>query len=478
MSIQKILFEGFRWTSISSLLNFGLGLLQVVLLVHYLEKSDFAWVAIAGVFVNIGIQLQQAGINTAIVQHSTLTQIQLSTAYWLNACIGVILYIIAIILAFLLSSIYENPILLPIFMLYSLIFFIQGFTVQYKALLQKKFYFQTLSIGESIGGIGGFMFAIISVMKGLGAYALVGSYVIRYLVEAIWVVSIGIKLFRPAIEWNWRSVQSLLDFGGWHIGERLVTHFSSQIDILLIGKLLGSEALGTYDIFKRVLVRPLNLLNEIFEKVIFPVLSSLKGEFVLQKQLYLNLLAHLGAINFPALFFLVIAAEPIVQLIFGVHWVENVAIFRSLCLFCLFHFLLNPVDSLLLAVGKIRLWLLANLIFLPFQILFLAIGSQFSLITTTLANVIAYSIFMIATYYLIVLPQIRGNPTELIQSIFRPFLITFITTLFLIPFLYFSFPPIMLIPVGIMFTAIYLLLTYYYNHKFILMIQQFLKIKT
>lgn len=478
MSFQKTFFVGIRWTSISSLLSFGLGLLQVALLVRYLEKSDFAWVAIAGVFVNIGIQLQQAGINTAIVQHSMPTKIQLSTAYWLNIIFGFLLFILACILALALRSIYGSPILLPIFILYSLIFLIQSFTVQYKALLQKTFHFQALSIGESIGGICGFTFAIATAIKGWGAYALVGSYVIRYLTEGIWIVIIGSKQFKPTLAWNWQSVQPLLHFGGWHLTERLVTHFSSQLDILLIGKLLGSEALGTYDVFKRILVRPLNLLNEIFEKVTFPVFSKLKEEPTLQKKLYLNLLRHLGAINFPLLAFLIVAVEPIIYLVFGAEWIENIAIFRLLCLFCLFHFLLSPVDTLLLSVGKIRLWLFANIAFMPIQVLFLIIASQYDIVIITGANVIAYSAFTFASYIWIVLPQIQSSTIEWIRYIWRPFLLAVLAILVLIPFLYFPLKPIILIPMAILFGIIYLLLTYFYNRDFINVIRQFLLIKS
>lgn len=477
MSIQKTFFAGIRWTGLSSLLSFVLGLLQVALLARYLEKSDFAWVAIAGVFVNIGIQLQQAGINSAIIQQPQLTRTQLSTAYWLNVAFGGALFGIACIVALILRWVYESPILLPIFILYSLIFLIQAFVVQYKALLQKNFHFQTLSAAEGIGVIAGFLFAVITAMLGWGAYALIGSYMVRYMAEAIWVLIAGRQQFTPAIEWNWQSIKPLVDFGGWHLTERLVTHFSSQLDILLIGKLLGSEALGTYDVFKRVLVRPLNLLNDIFEKVTFPVFTKFQTDISLQKKLYLNLLTHLGAINFPLLVFLAIAAEPIIQLIFGAQWIEGVPIFQLLCLFCLLHFLLNPVDTLLLAHGKIKLWLYANMALVPLQILLLTIGSQHGLAAVTLANIVAYTIFTLTTYFWIVFPQIQSGFIELVKRLALPSLLTFLAALSLLPFYFFTLNIALLIPMGLVFASVYFLVTAFYNRDFIELLQKFMNIK-
>lgn len=477
MSIQKTFFAGIRWTGFSSLLSFVLGLLQVALLARYLEKSDFAWVAIAGVFVNIGIQMQQAGINAAIVQFPDLTKLQLSTAYWLNLCMGGLLFLTAVLLAFILRWVYESPVLLPIFIWYSLILLIQSFVVQYKALLQKNFHFQALSAAEGLGVIAGFIAAVAMAMAGSGPYALIGGYLTRYLTESIWILIVGRQHFIPSFTWNWQSVQPLIHFGGWHWTERLVTHFSSQIDILLIGKLLGSEALGTYEVFKRVLVRPLNLLNDVFEKVTFPVFSKFQKEVVLQKKLYLNLLTHLGAINFPILIFLTIAAEPVVQLVFGALWLEGVPIFQLLCGFCLLHFLLNPVDTLLLANGKIRLWLYANIAFVPLQILLLSLGSRNGLAAVTLANVAAYAIFTLAIYFWIVFPQIQSNFMELIKRLALPNFLTFLAALSLLPFLFFTWTVALLIPMSLVFASVYGLLTVFYNREFMALLRQFMNIK-
>lgn len=473
MSIQKTIFAGIRWTGLSSVLGLVLGLLQVAVLARYLEKSDFAWVAIAGVFVNIGIQLQQSSINTAIVQQPHLSKVQLSTAYWLNIIIGLCIFLIASILAFFLRWVYASPILFSIFIIYSVIFLIQAFTVQYKALLQKNFHFQALSIGESLGIIISFVFAVIAAVKGLGAYALVGSYVMRYIIEAIFIILLGRRQFTPVFEWNWKSIQPLLHFGGWHMSERLITHFSSQIDILLIGKLLGSEALGAYDVFKRILVRPFNLLNDIFEKVTFPVFSKFQEDHTLQKKMYLDLLAYQGAVNFPLLAFLAFAATPVVQLLFGAQWLEGVPVFQLLCLFCFFHYLLNPVDTLLLSVGKIRLWLLANLLFIPLQFIFLILGSQFDLIKVTLANVIAYFLFTLSTYFLIVLPEIKSNIMELTIRLVRPLFLTLLALLFLLPFASFFSQKVTLIPMAILFSILYFMLTMYYNRAFFTLIRKF-----
>jgi len=477
MSIQRTILTGIRWTGLSSLFGVLIGFLQVAILARYLEKSDFAWVAIAGVFVNIGIHLQQAGINTALVQRSNLTKIQLSTAYWFNIIGGFLLFTTAVPLAFLLKWAYSSPILVPITVCYSFIFIIQAISVQYKALLQKNFYFQVLAIGESLGIGAGFVFSIITAVNDWGAFALVGGYGVRYLAEAVWMLLVGRPYFMPGLVWNWQSIQPLLHFGGWHWAERLITHFTAQIDVLLIGKLLGSEALGTYEVFKRVLVRPLNLLNEVFEKVTFPVFASLQNDVSQQKKIYLNLLSHLTAINLPVLIFLAIAAAPVVGLLFGTKWLEGVPIFQLLCGFCTLHFLLNPVDTLLLANNKIKLWLYANAAFVSLQAGLLTLGSAGGLATMTLANVTAHAIFTLVIYIWIVLPQLQSNFVELLKTLVRPFVLTLLAATILLPMLFFELNLLLLFIMVAFSIIVYIILNYFYNKDFVIILWQFTRFK-
>lgn len=477
MSLQKIFITGIRWTGFSALLSLILGLLQVVLLAQFLEKSDFAWVAIAGVFVNIGIPLQQSILNTAIVQATELTQKQLSTAFWLNIGIGIGLFLISIIVAFVLLWLYSSETLQLLFILYSFIFIIQAFAGQYKAILQKNFSFQILSLGESVSVIGSFIVSLLSAINGWGAYALVSGYITRNVIEAIWVIILGRYYFIPTLEWSWKAVQPLARFGIWHFSERLITLLGAQLDILIIGRFLGSDALGTYDVFKRILVRPLHILNEILEKVTYPVFSEFQSDQNFHKKLYLSLLACLGSINFPLLAFFALAAKPIIQFLFGTSWLDDVLIFQLLCLFCIFQFLLNPIDTLLLASGKIRLWLLANLIFIPIQIIFITISSQFNLTIVTITNVIIHLFFTMAAYFFLVLPRIHSNISAIVESLKRPFFITSLASFFLLPLVLFTSDVFFFILFGVLFYLIYLLLTFLYNRDFINLLQSFLKIK-
>ncbi len=474
MLLRQTFFAGIRWTSLASFTNFALGVIQVAVLARFLSKSDFAWVAIAGVFVNTGLQLQSAGINAAIVQKQENAREVLSSLFWLNLGIGVLLFLIMLILAPILVAIYKIPELLHITIIYSAILLVHALNVQYKALFQKNLFFSALSIGDLIGGIVGFTVACWSAVQGLGAYALVFGYLGRALAETIFVMMAGRQLFAPRFFFDFQLIKSYLVFSGFHWSERIVVQIGGQLDVLLIGKLLGSEALGIYDIFKRILIRPFNLINDVLEKITFPVMSQLQKNVHRQRQLFFQLLIHLNTLNLPILIGLTIIARPLLGWYLGADWTEQVLIFRLLCGFCLFHYLLNPVDTLLLAQGQIQKWFFANLLLLPLQGLFIAIGSQWGLTGAVAGNVIIYACFTWLSYQKLILPSLQSSLYELFKQTSAPVFIAFVSACLALPIIFVILNTGMILAL-LIFAIAYSFLTFRYNYSFFYVIVQLLK---
>jgi len=474
MSLRQTFFAGFRWTSLSAIVSFLLAMAQIAVLARFLAKSDFAWVALAGIFINTGVELQKSGINAAIIQRQETSQAILATLFWVNIGIGAVLFAFLSLFAPVLALVYESQILTPITILFGSLFLIKALSVQYKALLQKNLRFRAISIAEILGSVVGFAVACWLAVQGFGAYALVAGYLSRQAAEGLIEILAGFKYFKIRFKFDLELVKPYLQFSSYHLAERIVTQIGSQIDLLLIGKLLGADALGVYDIFKRILVRPFNLINDTLEKIAFPVLSQLQSNLAQQKNLFLQLLSHLTTVNLFLIIALVIGAEPLVKFYLGDDWTEHVLIFQLICGFCIFHYLLNPVDVLLLAQGKIRQWFFANLLLLPAQAIVLLIGGQYGLAGAVIANVLTFGLFTGVVYQILVLPNISATLSDFWALLRRPILIAFLAMCLSAPTLFFlSGMPGIFITLSI-FALSYAALTFIWNRAFITTIQQLL----
>lgn len=426
MAIYRIFFAGIRWNAFSAAYSVLIGLVQVAILARFLSPSDFAVVALIGTIVNLCMQLQSTGINTAIIQSTNITNHNLSSLFWLNIAFSVFFFFASLIVGWGISIFYKLSTMSNIIFLYSSLLLVQAFSVQYKTILQKKLDFQILSIAEIAGVTAGFIFALVAAINDLGALALIGSYICRSTIEGIVLTRRGITHFKPTFYFNRAEIKPYVQFGKLHIAERIITYFSSQIDLLIIGKLLGVYDLGVYDLFKRVLIRPFQLIGDVFEKTLFPFFSKYQNYPAVHRIFFITLLSNITALVFPAVALLIIFAKPLINIYFGNDFSDYSIIFQLLVLFCLIHTFLNPIDTLLIAKGKIRLWLYMNIIFSIMSFIFLSIGAQFGLLGLLIAYLIANFIFFLTSYFWIILPLIRSNWLQLLIKISSPFFLTII----------------------------------------------------
>ncbi len=471
MTDRSALIPGLRWTTLSTVLSFVLSFVQTAILARLLSKTDFAWVAIAAVFVNIGLHLQSAGINAAIIQRPHNSHEQLSALYWLNLLIGITLLSLGAGIAWGISEFYQSSTLWQIFMWYNLTFVANAFGVQYKALLQKEFRFRALAIIEVIANMAGFTVAVLGAWQGWGALALVAGYLTKYFTESLGALIIGLQSFIPTLQFKMHEIRSYGQFGAIFTAERLVTHFVSQLDVLLISRWLGMDATGVYDVFKRVLARPSVLLNISIEKVAFPVLSELQRDNQKIARTYYKLLNISTVIHLPMYALATVLAPWLVSWYFGAAWTPHIATFQALCGFVIVFAWMNPVESLLLAKGKIQWQLFLYLLMAPFLAGAIWIGSRYGLIWSTAAIVLVQFAFTILAYIIFLKNLLPGSQKRLIKAVGQPVLLTFVSFILASPLFLFQ----MEIIGGILFLVVYSLLTIRYNTEFMTFTKAILK---
>ncbi|NUN99811.1 MAG: oligosaccharide flippase family protein [Saprospiraceae bacterium] len=345
-----------RRSFLATLLVAAMGLGQVIVLAHLVPQSDLAFAALSGVWVSLAAQLQEGGVNAAVVQHPQTAHNALSTLYWFNLMQGTVLWALVALGGWGMAYVYASPQLALLTPVYAATLFIGGFSAQYKALLQKNFRFDRLTRIEVAAAATSLMASCWLAWLGWGAWALILGYLLRQLVETSLLIIAGIPLFRPSFLWALREAKPWFNSGFSHLGERLTTHFSGQLDTLLIGKIWGAEALGAYDTFRRIVFRPAVLVAGAAEKVAFPLFSKLQSKPHYLHKTYFGLLNGLNTLIFPAYSLAILLAAPIVEFIFGTAWVPYSSVFQWLCFLVMVAAQLNPVDSLLLAKGKIYLW--------------------------------------------------------------------------------------------------------------------------
>ncbi len=420
---RKKAFEGVKWNGISTLMHLLVSLAQLWIVVRLIEPEDFGLMAIVNVVLAFAVIFLDLGFSNGVIHKEEVSSTQLSSLYWLVIVVGFLLSVGLFFLSPLLARFYAEEDLTGLLRIVAIAFFVSSFGQQFRVLLQKELRFKQLAQIDLIRSFGVFVAVVYFAWRGFGVYALVIGYLVRVAIELVGLLWYGLALFRPRFIFKKAELQFFFRFGLFQLGERFLNYFNKNIDVLIIGKLLGTEVLGIYDVLKGLLVRPIHLINPIFTRVGFPLLSKIKEDQERVKQVYLRQLNYICLVNFPIYLFLFWFASAFVPYFFVADWASYSGIFQMLCLVYLLYSVGNPISSLLLAKGRADLsfyWNVAVFFIVPGMIL---LGVRWELWGVAIALLGIQIIVPYPFFRLLIRPFIRISFKKYLKEILKPLLI-------------------------------------------------------
>jgi O-antigen/teichoic acid export membrane protein len=122
----------------------------------------------------------------------------------------------------------------------------------------------------------------------------------------------------------------MLAFGGNLTGFTLLNYFTRNFDNILIGRVLGSSALGIYSKGYGLLQLPISQISVPMAAVLLPALSRLQDRPSEYAKLLLRGLGAMAFISVPIVVFSFFLARDIVLVLLGHQWLPVVPVFQLL----------------------------------------------------------------------------------------------------------------------------------------------------
>ncbi|MBX3257351.1 MAG: MOP flippase family protein [Chitinophagaceae bacterium] len=430
MALKKEVIGGVKWTAVASIFSAIIQLAQIAILSRYLNKSDFGLMALALFVIGISQIFVDMGISNAIIHKQRVNKFQLNTLFWLNIVFGVCIYGLISSFAPLIAKFYNTPSLKGVLRTIGVTFLIIPFGQIFGTLLRRDLKFQALSSRDILGKVVGFFVSVILAISHFGVYSLVYGNLASAVISTALLIISGFKAFRPQFIFSWRSLskKGFFSFGLFQIGEQFVNYFNSQFDTVLIGKLLGMEALGIYNVAKTLAFRPYQMLNPIITKVAFPVFAKFQNDIAKLRASYLRMIESLTILNAPIYGCLIVFSEPIIKVFFGSEWLAAIPILQLLSVSALMNSIGNPVGSLQLARGRADLGFYWNLVLFTLMPLSMYIGSSQGIIGVAYSIAILKLILQVPAWYFFVRPLCNANFGEYFVSIGKPLVLASIAS--------------------------------------------------
>jgi len=372
MSLKQKVLTGTKWVALTNIFRQILQLISLFILARLLTPDDFGLFAILMIFVGFMQMFTDMGTGAALIQIKNPSEKLLSSVFFFNIFVGLALCLILISISGSIATFFGNPQVQELLQIISVVFIIASFGVVQKALYDKKMDFKKITIIESISQLLGLLVGIYSAMEGLGVYSLINQTlsgsIIRVLL--IWFYSNWRPLFHFALE----DIKQIWDFTKNYTLFDTINYFARNADNFLIGKFLGSPALGVYSMAYKMMLYPLQNISRTLLRILFPAFAQIQDDTIKFQKAYLRVIFFIALVSFPIMIGLMATADVLVPVLFGDKWKELDILLIILAPIGMIQSIVTTTGSIYMAKGNTRLLLKIGIVSSIVTVAFFIIG--------------------------------------------------------------------------------------------------------
>jgi O-antigen/teichoic acid export membrane protein len=348
----------------AQLIRIGLQFVSVVALSRLLTPQDFGLVACVYPVISFVSLFQDLGYGQAIVQRREISQEQISSIFWITVALGLASALFAAIFSPAVAWFFHDSrlVLLTISASVSLLF--GSLAAVPNGLLNRRLNYRGLAVSDAVAAASALTCAIVSALLGARYWSLIIASV-----AGTFLTAVGYWSFA---RWKPDGLSTkLVDkeigiFGANLTGFTFVSYFSRNLDNVLIGRRLGTVALGYYDRAFKLLSFPIQHLNAPLYSVMTPLLSRVQDDKPRFRAMFLRGAGQLTLFIVPVMAALVSVSHDFVILAFGARWELVAPIFFYLGIVGMVQPLTNATGWILIAQGRtdvmFRLGIITSLI--------------------------------------------------------------------------------------------------------------------
>ena len=291
----------------------------MVILARALSPHDFGLLKILVVVATFATLANEAGIPDALIQRKDITPEHQWTAWWMSISLALLTVGILYGGAPGLARVMKIPELRDGTRLLCIPFLLEGAAVTANAQLRRELRFGALAVADVFGELAFLSVALFLLWHGMAQWSLAAGLAARYGAHALSVLIAGGQVPRglPRVQ----AARELGTFAGKVFGGRMVDALSSNVDFLLIGRLLGSSALGFYAMAWDLLRFVPDRVFRIAGRVTFPTFCLLRDQQGQLARAYLNFCGYLSRLVLPIVLCAAIAAPELLRTVYGPKWV-------------------------------------------------------------------------------------------------------------------------------------------------------------
>ncbi len=329
-SIKKKTLKGTIWSTIERLSVQTVGFIVMILMARVISPTDYSLVGMIMVFIDISQSLVDGGFSQALIRKRDRIEVDNSTVFYFNVVVGFVLYFLLYAIAPLIARFYEQPSLIEIIRVISIIVVCNSFVVVQRAILTINIDFKTQARASFIATVFGGVIGVVMAYTGFGVWAIVIYQLVNvfFNVVLLWWFS----AWRPVWAYSWDSFRDLFGFGSKLALSGIINTLYNNLFLLVIGKFFRPADLGYYSRAHQFGAFLSSNVTGILQRVTYPVLCSIQDDEVRLAEAYRKFIRLSAFVVFPCMLGLAALSKPLIVMLLTDKWLFSAKILQILCL--------------------------------------------------------------------------------------------------------------------------------------------------
>jgi len=405
MGYKKDAIKGFSYLGAFRIVTRIVSFIRTAVIARILSPSQVGVFGIATIVLSFMEILTETGINIFLIQKKEEIDKYISTAWVTSIARGWIIALIIFLWAPFISQFFQIQESLSILQLIAVVPFIRGFINPSIAKFikdlsfHKEFYYQTsIFFVESL-------FSIILIFIYPTPLSLVWGLITGAIFEVI--LSFFLASPRPALLFEFEKLKEVLARGKWLTLTGIFNYLYHNGDDVVVGKLLGTSALGLYGMAYKISMLPISEGSDVIGRVTFPVFTKISDDLPRLKKAYIKSLILIAGLVIPMGSIFYFFPREIIAIILGEKWLDAAEVLQVLALFGVIRALSISVISPLYALEKQEYITIITLIsftgmaatIIPFVSLWGIVGAGYAALSGTIISLPVIGYFFRKAFY-------------------------------------------------------------------------------
>ena len=320
--MTKGITHAVKWNAIGTVARFALQLIAQVILARILGPQNYGLFGIGMVVYTFGNFFSSFGFGRQLLQKQIIKDEDIRFAFTWQVLMGALATLVIMVSSPWIAAYFNEPRVLPVIQWLSVACLLNAATAPANNLLQRDLNFKKVAQIQFVAyGIGYFCLGIPLALAGFEVYALVSAWMVQTLIILVATYLARPHSIKPLFWFN--DGLDAAHYGGTVFVTNIVNWLLTNLDRVLIGRLLNVHSVGFYTASYNLATMPNNLMLNGIQTIFLTTGARVSGDTSRLADNYQHVLSTIFVLLVPFFVFLAAISPEIIALLYGSEWIAS-----------------------------------------------------------------------------------------------------------------------------------------------------------